>query len=273
MPAPIAKSRIAASPFGALLREWRLLRRFSQVELSLRSGISTRHLSYAETGRSRPSRQTVQLVAEALDVPLRERNALLLAAGYAPHYLETALDAPKLGLIRRAIDVTLAQHEPFPAFVLNRTWDIQLANAGTDRVLGGLCPGGPKHNNIVRQVFDPEDLRPFIENWNEVAGDLLGHLHHAVHQHPTDDETRALLDEALSYPDIPGRMRSLDFTAGPLPVLVTAFRKDDLRLSFFSTLTRFVSTTDIAVEETRIECMYPADEATRSFCVSTSDVA
>ncbi len=249
------------------------MRRFSQVELSLRSGISTRHLSYAETGRARPSRQTVQIVAEALDVPLRERNALLLAAGYAPHYPETALDAPELVLIRRAIDVTLAQHEPFPAFVLNRTWDIQSANAGTARVLGGLSPGGPKHNNIVRQVFDPEDLRPLIENWNDVAADLLVHLHHAVLQHPTDDETRALLDEALSYPDIPGRMRSRDLNMRPLPVLVTTFRKDDLRLNFFSTLTRFVATTDIAVEETRIECMHPADDATRDFCSSAMEVA
>ena len=174
MPAPIAKSKIAASPFGTLLREWRLLRRFSQVELSLRSGISTRHLSYAETGRARPSRQTVQIVAEALDVPLRERNALLLAAGYAPHYPETALDAPELVLIRRAIDVTLAQHEPFPAFVLNRTWDIQSANAGTARVLGGLSPGGPKHNNIVRQVFDPEDLRPLYRELERCSSRPLG---------------------------------------------------------------------------------------------------
>lgn len=270
MPAQIASSRVAASPFGALLREWRAIRRLSQLELALSSGISARHLSFAETGRSHPSRETVQAVATALDMPLSERNALLVAAGYAPAFAETRLDAPELKLIRQAIDLTLDQHEPFPAFALNRRWDVLSANRGLHRVMECLRPGGPKHGNIVRQVFDPDDMRPYIENWSEVAGDVLSHLRHAVRHHPTDTGLRALLEEALSYGDIPSELRQLDLKARPLPIIVSDFRKGELRLSFFSTLTRFAMAADVAVQDTSIECMFPADEATRKFCISAA---
>ena len=270
MPAPIASSRVAASPFGALLREWRAIRRLSQLELALSSGISARHLSFAETGRSHPSRETVQAVASALEIPLSERNALLMAAGYAPAFAETPLDAPELDLIRQAIDLTLDQHEPFPAFAINRRWDVLAANQGLYRVMGGLRPGGPKHGNIVRQIFDPDDMRPYVENWGEVAGDVLAHLRHAVRHHPTDTDLRALLQEALSYGDIPTDLHQLDLKARPLPIIVTNFRKGALRLSFFSTLTRFAMAADVGVEDTSIECMFPADEATRQFCIAAA---
>jgi transcriptional regulator with XRE-family HTH domain len=267
MPAPIAASKTAASPLGALLRQWRARRRLSQLELSLLSGISARHLSYVETGRAQPSRQMVHSLADALEAPLRERNALLVAAGYAPQFRESPLDAPDLAVMRRAIEVTLAHQEPFPAFVTDRCWNVLMANDAMGRVLDGLKPGGPTHGNIVRQVFDPDDMRPFIENWDEVAGDLLRHLSHQVGQHPGDDEARALLDEALSYPDVPARLRVRDAAVRPLPVLVTTFRAGARRLSFFSTLTRFASPADVALEETTVECMHPADDETRRYCI------
>ena len=267
MPAPIAVSKTAASPLGALLRQWRASRRLSQLELSMLSGVSARHLSYVETGRAQPSRELLRALADALEVPLRERNALLVAAGYAPHFRDSPLDAPELAVMRRAIEVTLAHQEPFPAFVTDRCWNVLMANPATDRVLGGLKPGGPRHANIVRQVFDPEDMRPYIENWDEVAGDLLRHLSHQVAQHPTDEAARRLLDEALAYPDVPSRLRVRDAALRPLPVLVTTFRAGERRLSFFSTLTRFASPSDMALEETSVECMHPADDETRRYCM------
>jgi len=266
MPAPIAASSVVASPVGVLLREARARRRLSQLELSFRSGVSARHLSFVETGRSHPSRDVVRVLGVALDLSLREQNALLAAAGYAAMFPEAGLDAPELAPMRRAIDLTLAQQEPFPAFVHDRCWDVLLANAATGRVLGALRPGGPRHANIVRQVFDPDDMRPYVENWEEVAGDLLRHLREHTLRHPGDAAARALLQEVMARSDLPRTLRVQEVGARTLPTMVTTFRRDDLRLSFFSTLTRFAATGDLTLDETCIEAMHPADEETRRFC-------
>lgn len=265
MPALIAASRVAASPVGALLREWRAARRMSQLDLALTSGVSSRHLSCVETGRASASRDVLGQLARALDMPLRDQNALLLAAGYAPRYREGGLDAPELALIQKAIAVTLAQQEPFPAFVVDRYWNVLQTNAALIAVLGGLRPGGAKHGNIVRQVFDPDDMRPYVENWDEVAGDLLRHLHRAAIHAPHDRALRDLLDEALGYGPPPAGYAPQHASAA-FPVLTTTFRIGDLRLRFFSTLTRFGTASEVAVEEACIECMHPVDEATRAYC-------
>ena len=265
MPASIAASKVAASPVGALLREWRSARRMSQLDLALTSGVSSRHLSCVETGRASASRDVLGQLAEALEMPLRERNALLLAAGYAPRYREASLDAPELALIQKAIEVTLAQQEPFPAFVIDRYWNVLQTNGALMAVLGGLRPGGPKHGNIVRQVFDPDDMRPYLDNWDEVAGDLLRHLHRATLHAPHDRRLRELLDEALSYGPPPADYAP-QHAAAAFPVITTTFRAGDLRLRFFSTLTRFGTASEVAVEEVCIECMHPVDEATRAYC-------
>lgn len=270
MTSPPLRSAPAGSehPLGDLLRQWRAARRMSQMDLALEAGISTRHLSYVETGKARPSRELVALLAGALHMPMRDRNALLVVAGYAPGYRETPLSDPQMALMRRAIDCILAQHEPYPAFVVNRHWDVLMTSQGLLRVFGWLRDGVQPHGNIMRQVFDPADMRPFVENWEEVAGDLIGHLHHEA---ATDKTSRALLDEVLAYPDVPTRWEHRELGATPLPLMTVTFRKGDQRLTFFSTLTTFGTSRDITLEELRIECMYPADDATAAFCKALAE--
>ncbi|MGN7833834.1 helix-turn-helix domain-containing protein [Pseudoxanthomonas sp. 22568] len=191
---------------GPLLREWRAARRFSQLDLALAADISARHLSYVETGKSQPSREMVVRLADALALPLRERNALLQAAGYVAQYPETPLDAPELARIQRAIDFIIAQQEPYPAFVLDRHWNILRANAAALRVNGFLLAGrASPHANMLRHVFDPTDLRAALVNWEEVAGDLVHHLHAEIAAHPSDPVPRQLLEEILAHPGVPQR--------------------------------------------------------------------
>lgn len=252
---------------GPLLREWRAARRLSQLELALSAEISTRHLSCVETGKSQPSRDTLGRLADALDMPLRERNALLLAAGFAPAHPETALATADLAPVRRAIEAILAQQEPYPAFVLNRHWDILTANAAAARVNAFVMGGRASvHDNMIRQFFDPEDLRAAVANWEEVAADLIRHLHDSVAAVPTDDRTRALLEQALAYPGVPARWRTRDLEVPPSPLLTTVLRRGAQELRFFSTITRFGTTRDITLQELHIECCFPMDEATAALC-------
>lgn len=258
---------VVETAFGRMMRDWRATRRLSQLELALRADVSARHLSYVETGKAQPGRELVEQLAEALEMPLRHRNSLLLAAGYAPQYRESELAAPEMALIRRAIDVTLKRHEPFPAFTINRYWDLLQANEGMIRLLGAVRPEGPGHDNIVRQVFDPGAMRPHIDNWDEVAGDLMRHLHHEAVRNPADRRIRELLDEAVALSGGPHRWRRAEAPA-PLPVLTAVFRAGERRLTFFSTVTQFSGASDATVEDLRIETMHPADEETRAFCVA-----
>ncbi len=250
---------------GALLREWRAARRLSQLDLALEVGVSARHLSYIETGKAQPSRDMIARLADTLDMPLRERNALLMAAGYAPKYPETALGTPELAQVRRAIELILEHQEPYPAFVLNRHWDMVQANRAAARVMGFLR-GGSAHANVMRQFFDPNDVRGVVVNWEEVAGDLIRHLHDEVAAAPSDAKARALLEEVLRYPGVPSQWRTRELGAAPPPLLTVVFRKDDRELRFFSTIATFGTPRDVTLDELRIECVFPADDATAELC-------
>ena len=250
-----------------MLREWRIARRLSQLDLALAADVSTRHLSYMETGKAQPSREMLARLADALELPLRERNALLVAAGYAAQYPETALTTPELERVRRAIDFILQQQEPFPAFVLNRRWDVLMANRAAMRVNRFVMrERASAHDNMIRQIFDPQDLRPAIANWEEVAGDLIRHLHDAVAAAPSDHATRALLNEALAYPGVPARWRQREVDTAPLPLLTTVLRRDEHELRFFSTITTFATSRNVTIDELHIECCFPVDEATAGLC-------
>lgn len=255
-----------SSHAGHLLRDWRAARRLSQLDLALEVGVSLRHLSYLENGKSQPSRDMVVRLADALAMPLREKNGLLIAAGFAPLYRESRLTDPAMKPVNRAIEFILEHQNPYPAFALNRHWDVVMLNRAAIAVFGQLREGGPKHPNVMRQVFDPDDMRPMIANWDEIASELIRHLHDEVAAVPSDTKARALLDEVLAFPGVPMEWRTRELGATPLPLCATSFAKGELRLSFFSTLTTFGTPRDVTLDELRIECMFPADDITAQRC-------
>jgi transcriptional regulator with XRE-family HTH domain len=258
------------SPFGTLLRQWRERRRLSQLGLAMEAEVSTRHLSFVETGRAQPSREMVLLLARALDVPARARNELLIAAGFAPIYRERGLEAPELADVRRALEFMLRQQEPFPALVLDGGWNIVLSNGGARRLLGlFLAPaeiaalGRP---NAMRLFYHPGGMRPYIVNWEPTAAALIQWLHRDVMRGVGAPETGRLLEELLSYPDVPRQWRMLDLDAARAPFLAVELAKGDVRLSFFSLLAGLGVPYDITLHELRVECFFPADEATEEAC-------
>jgi transcriptional regulator with XRE-family HTH domain len=254
------------SAFGRLLRQWRERRRLSQLDLACTADVSSRHVSFLETGRAQPSREMVLLLARVLDVPLRDRNQLLTAAGFAAIYRETRLDAPAMTQVRRALDFILRQQEPYPAIVLDRHWNVLQANPATSRLVTSFVDPaadlGPP--NAMRLMFHPRGFRPHIVNWEAMAAALIQWLHRDVATGFADDETRALLEELLSYPGVPRQWRALDLEVSTAPFLAVEFRKDDLELRYFSTLTSLGTPHDITLQELRIESFFPADEATEA---------
>jgi transcriptional regulator with XRE-family HTH domain len=262
------KSSPCSSPvrnFGVLLRRWRSVRHRTQLDLALDADISTRHLSCIETGRAQPSRKMILRLAEALEIPLRERNALLLAAGYAPLYPHTGLDAPELEVARRAVELLMAQLEPYPVLVLDRHWNSLRMNAGAKRFLALFpgCDSGTPHNG-VRLVFHPQGLRPFIENWEVVAARIIRRLQREVRDNPSDETLKRFIEELLSYPDVPSRWRTLDLDGTAPPFLTINYRWHNLTLRLFSFLTTLGTPLDVGLQELRIESFFPADEATRT---------
>lgn len=252
---------------GVLLREWRAARRLSQLDLALAADVSARHLSFVENGKSQPSRDMVVRLADALEMPLRERNALLMAAGFAPMFPETGLQTQGMEQVRRAIEFMLAQQEPYPAFLLNRHWDIVMANRAAMRfnrhVLGGRDSA---HSNMMRACFDPADLRGAMANWEEVAGDLIRHLHNAVAGAPSDLKARALLNDVLAQPGVPAHWRRREPGSTAAPLLTVRFACQGQEPGFFSTLTTFGTPRDVTVDELHVESCFPIDDATAQLC-------
>jgi transcriptional regulator with XRE-family HTH domain len=254
----------AVSPVGELLRHWRRARGLSQLGLALEAGTTPRHLSFVESGRSQPSRAMVLRLARVLDVPLRERNRLLLAAGYAPLYRETGLAGDESAQVRAALARMLRRHEPYPAVVMDRHWNVLDANGAASGFFGWLLgdrpPGTPA--NVIRLMFDPAGLRPFVSNWDAAADALIQRVHREAIGGVPDPETLALLDEVLSLPGVPPAWRVPDLHAVPVPVVPVEFEKAGLALSYFSTVTTLGTPQDAMLQEIRIESFFPADEAT-----------
>lgn len=253
------------SPVGRLLKQWRSVRRMSQLELALEAGVSARHVSFVETGRSSPSREMVILLAEVLAVPLRERNALLEAAGYARYYRETKLADPELGQVRRVVEFILERHEPYSAVAIDRRWNVLMANRPhrrmLDWLLGDHSLDDATAGNLLRLTFDPQGLRPRIANWEEVARALIDRVHREVGGSP-DEESEAILEEILSYPGVPVRWRVPDLTRPPSVVIPIHLRADGLELALFSAITTLGTAQDVTLQELRIESFFPADETT-----------
>jgi transcriptional regulator with XRE-family HTH domain len=251
---------------GNLLRQWRAARRTSQLALSLDTGVSQRHISFIESGRSVPGRDTLMLLAEVLDVPLRDRNALLLAAGYAPMYSEAAWDSAEMGSVHRALARMLRQHDPYPAMVMDRHWNVLTTNDSAPRFFNGFVDMAARKGtrNILHLMFDPAGMRPFIVGWERVAQSLLQRVAREAVGGVMDDGARALLHALLAYPDVaPAWQTAGDDGAGDsLPVIPLAFMKDGVVLHYFSMVTTVGTPQTIAAQELRVECLFPADEAT-----------
>jgi transcriptional regulator with XRE-family HTH domain len=251
---------VAEPTVGDLLRAWRVKRRSSQLDLAVEAGVSTRHLSFVETGRARPSREMVLLLAECLDVPLRERNGLLLAAGYAPVYRERRLDDPDMATVRSSLERILAGQEPFPAIVVDRRWNAVLANQAAGLFLVDVDPALlTPATNVYRVSLHPDGLGRRITNFDEYAGHLISRLQRLVLV-TGDDELRALLDEVLTYPGV-AKARHHGESGSEL-VLPLRLRVGDDELALFSTIATFGTAVDITLAELAIESFFPADEAT-----------
>src|SRR5262245_61528139 len=250
--------------FGALLRRWRAARRMSQLDLALVGNVSARHVSFVETGRSRPSREMVLLLADVLDIPLRERNALLEPAGHAAAFTEVGLDAPEMAKVRKVLDYILHGSEPNPTFVLNRCQDVAACNRGMERFLGAFLGALPAWHrarpNYLRLVFHPDGLRRFIVNWQEVARALLNRLHREAGPVGPDAPLRALLTELLAYPDVPGRWGAAELGVAPTVAIPMHLLKGDLELRLFSTVTTVGAPRNATLLASRIECFIPADD-------------
>ena len=254
-----------ATKLGQMLRYWRDLRGQSQLDLSIDTGVSQRHLSFVESGRSVPSREVLLKVARALDVPLRDRNPLLLAAGYAPVYAESAWDATEMGTVTAALRRMLRQHEPFPAVVVDRYWNVLLANEHTPRFFNEFIDleARPKPRNFMHLMFDPAGMRPFIANWAEVAGSLIERVRREAVGGVADQKTRELLAALSAYPDVPPVGKAQRPT-NVLPVIPLRFVKDGEELSYFSMVATVGIPQAIAAQELRLDCLFPADEETEA---------
>ncbi|MEU8587698.1 helix-turn-helix transcriptional regulator [Streptomyces sp. NPDC048664] len=255
---------------GPLLRGWRVRRRVSQLELALRAGSSARHISFVETGRSRPSEEMVLRLAEHLDVPVRERNALLLAAGYAPHYPETPLDDPSIQALRAGVERLIRAYEPFPALVVNATYDVVAANQGIAMLLEGV----PRRLlapplNAMRLTLHPEGLAPRILNLRAWRGHLLAQMERQIALQRSD-ALRALHEEVAAYP-VPDRAGGEDEQASSVPYFALPMRieHDGRVLSFLSSISTFNTPMDVTVAELAIETFLPADPATAAYLHST----
>ncbi|WP_144141331.1 helix-turn-helix domain-containing protein [Paraburkholderia sp. BCC1884] len=256
---------------GMLLRHWRDRRGVSQLDLSFNAGVSQRHISFIESGRSVPSRQMLLDIAQTLDIPLRERNTLLLAAGYAPMYSDGAWNAQEMQSVTKALDRMLRQHEPFPALVMDRYWNVLMTNQSAPRFFNCFIDmaarKGPR--NMLHLVFDPQGMRPFVADWETVADSLIQRVYRESVGRVVDDPTRELLAAIRAYPDVQTHVEH-DKAAGTgsgaasMPVIPIGFVKDGHVLRYFSMVASVGTPQTVAAQELRIECMFPADDETEA---------
>jgi transcriptional regulator with XRE-family HTH domain len=253
---------------GALLREWRERRKLTQRGLASQSAVSARHLSFIETGRARPSREMVLHLAERLEVPLRERNRLLLAAGFAPVFGERSLEASEMAPVREALQRFLTAHEPYPALVVDRHWNVVASNRGVayiTRGVGAAVLAPPR--NALRIALHPDGLAPRIRNLAEWTGYLLAQLRREI-ETTRDPDLESLYQELLAYPGISA---ALERAEPPTPrdiMIMHQLRLDEADLSFFCTLTTFGTARDLTLAELTILAFYPADSETAAVLTS-----
>lgn len=250
--------------FPALLRHWRTRRGHSQLDLSLAAEVSSRHVSFLETGRAQPSREMVLRLATVLDLPLRDQNALLEAAGFSAAFSEATPE--RLPEIERALERMLAQQEPYPMVVVDHRYDVVRTNQGAARLLARTIADPTalaEANNVFRLVFDPRLARAAIVDWERTARALLSRLYR---ESIGDPELTGLVRALLEYPDVPSSFRYPDFSLPSEPTMVLRLRVDGEELSFLTTMTMFSAPQNVTLDELRIETYFPLDDATVAAC-------
>jgi transcriptional regulator with XRE-family HTH domain len=259
---------------GPLLRRWRQARRLSQLELALEAEVSARHLSFVETGRATPSREMLITLANVLDVPLRERNVLLLAAGYAPVYGETSLNDPRMSQVGDVIEIMLRSNEPRAAVAHDRYWNVLMANAALVRLLTivlGKAPAGlsamqvatPPRVNLLHLLFDPDALRRVVVNWEASAKALLNQAYRRL-AWARDERLKALIEDVLKYPGVPARWREPELDAPHALILPMELNFNGKVARMFSTVTSVATPHDVTLQDLHIEVFYPADAESES---------
>lgn len=245
---------------GEMLREWRDQRGLSQLDLSLEAEVSTRHLSFIESGRSRPTRDMVLRLAEGLALPLRERNALLLAAGFAPHYAANGLDSDELAEVRAAIRMILIKHEPFPAVALDAAFSVVEANAGFGQLLSGLGIATEGPVSLIDLVFAPGPVREAIVNWREVANYMAHRMRESLRQRGERSPVRPVFEAALNQPGVREALDPTRRSSGP-PLVPVVLRMGGETTHWITTVTTFGAPQDAYVEELTIEQFFPVNPA------------
>jgi transcriptional regulator with XRE-family HTH domain len=258
--------------FAAALRYWRVKRGWSQLRLSGESGISQRHLSFLENGRAQPGREIILKLGLVLDIPLRQRNAMLLAAGFAPAYRERALSDPEMDAVKQALDFMLAQAAPYPALVVDRLWNLVMHNEPAARMMRfflGLPAGAPIPGdgsvNVLKLTLDPNGLRRRIVNWEDVCSDLLHWVQREAMGDGPGSEASALLNELLALPGMAQATGQPNLDRRALPFLPVILSKDGVELNLFTTITTLGTPHDVTVHELRLESFFPADETSRQW--------
>lgn len=242
--------------FSYRLKSWRKKRRLSQLDLALSSGVSQRHVSFLESGRAQPSRSMILQLSETLEVPLRERNAWLTAAGFAPVFPARQLEDPQMGQVMAAVRMMLANHEPFPAIAIDRAWNIRLANTPFERLTAMI---GAAERNLMRLFFHPQGIKPFVTNWTAIAP-LLWCRAQREAEALGGEEMKRVLEELGPYQEA-AKLWAMD-DAALVPVLPMEIVKDSVRISLFTVISTFGTAQDVTADELRIESLFPADEAT-----------
>jgi transcriptional regulator with XRE-family HTH domain len=252
--------------FPLLLRIWRQKRRLSQLELALSSGVSQRHVSFLESGRARPSRSMILQLSETLDVPLRERNDWLTAAGFAPVFKARPLDDPQMGQVMAAIQMMLSNHEPFPAVAIDRAWNIRVANASFER-MGEMLGAdlwqrvGGAQRNLMHLFFHPDGIKPFVKNWTSIAP-LIWHRAQREADALGGQEMKQVLLQLCDHQDAETLWAASD--AALVPVMPLEIEKDGVRISLFTVIATFGTPQDVTADELRIESLFPADASTEA---------
>ncbi len=260
--------------FPAVLKYWRGRRGLSQLDLALAADVSSRHVSFLETGRAQPSAEMVLQLLAALDVPLRDQNRALESAGFSPRFPEPTLEA-----VPAAVDLALArmmaQQEPFPLTVMTTGYDIVRANRASERLFARFV-AEPEHLptplNLFTLLFDPRLLRPSVVDWEKVARSMMARLHRESLRRREDLRLSTLVEHVLELPGVPREFRQPDFAAEIAPIFTFQLRRDGFELSFLTAMTTFTAPQQVTLEELRIESLFPLDEATRIACEEAASV-